>query len=79
LVVRVGEQPPTSKPLFATIFLGSQPQIYTNQTCPTNGAMDVTSVVRPGAHVIRGALMHLMYQLDQGVCCPITMTFVTWK
>eukprot|EP00438_Fugacium_kawagutii_P010351 Skav231981 [mRNA] locus=scaffold719:61956:73461:- [translate_table: standard] len=30
---------------------------------------------RPGAHVIRGALMHLMYQLDQGVCCPITMTF----
>lgn len=23
--------------------------------------------------------MHLMYQLDQGVCCPITMTFVTWK
>lgn len=41
--------------------------------------MDVTSVVRPGAHVIRGALMHLMYQLDQGVCCPITMTFVTWK
>lgn len=30
---------------------------------------------RPGAHVIRGALMHLMYQLDPGVCCPITMSF----
>eukprot|EP00913_Durusdinium_trenchii_P002515 g2326.t1 len=30
---------------------------------------------RSGAHVIRGALMYLMYQLDQGVCCPITMTF----
>ena len=35
-------------------------------------------VTRPGAHVIRGALMHLMYQLDQGVCCPITMTFAPW-
>ena len=32
---------------------------------------------KPGAHVIRGALMHLMYQLDQGVCCPITMTFAS--
>ncbi|CAJ1407875.1 unnamed protein product [Effrenium voratum] len=30
---------------------------------------------RPGAHVIRGALMYLMYQLDQGVCCPLVMTF----
>lgn len=28
-----------------------------------------------GAHVIRGALMYLMYQLNPGVCCPITMTF----
>ena len=28
-----------------------------------------------GAHVIRGGLMYLMYQLNPGVCCPITMTF----
>ena len=62
-------------------FLGSQPQIYANQNPPNrSGVMDVMSaLVRQGAHVIRGALMHLMYQLDQGVCCPITMTFVTWK
>ena len=30
---------------------------------------------KPGAHVIRAALMYLMYQLDPGVCCPITMSF----
>ena len=30
---------------------------------------------RRGAHVIRGGLMYLMYQLNPGVCCPITMTF----
>ena len=30
---------------------------------------------KAGAHVIRGALMYLMYQLNPGVCCPITMTF----
>ena len=30
---------------------------------------------KKGAHVIRAALMYLMYQLDSGVCCPLTMTF----
>uniref|UniRef100_A0A7S0FBI5 Uncharacterized protein n=1 Tax=Pyrodinium bahamense TaxID=73915 RepID=A0A7S0FBI5_9DINO len=30
---------------------------------------------RPGAHVARGALVHLMYQLDPGVSCPVTMSF----
>ena len=30
---------------------------------------------KKGAHVIRGGLMYLMYQLNPGVCCPITMTF----
>ncbi|KAL1522584.1 hypothetical protein AB1Y20_017569 [Prymnesium parvum] len=30
---------------------------------------------RPGAHVARGALIYLMYQLEPGVCCPLTMTF----
>jgi len=30
---------------------------------------------KSGAHVIRAALMYLMYQLDPGVCCPLTMTF----
>ena len=30
---------------------------------------------KPGAHVIRAALMYLMYQLDPGVCCPLTMSF----
>ena len=30
---------------------------------------------KEGAHVIRGALMYLMYQINPGVCCPITMTF----
>eukprot|EP00927_Polykrikos_kofoidii_P010365 TRINITY_DN14377_c0_g3_i1.p1 TRINITY_DN14377_c0_g3~~TRINITY_DN14377_c0_g3_i1.p1 ORF type:complete len:627 (+),score=100.04 TRINITY_DN14377_c0_g3_i1:53-1933(+) len=30
---------------------------------------------KTGAHVIRAALMHLMYQLDAGVCCPMSMTF----
>lgn len=29
----------------------------------------------PGAMVVRSCLMHLMYQLDPGVCCPLTMTF----
>ncbi|CAE7402074.1 aidB [Symbiodinium necroappetens] len=30
---------------------------------------------KSGAHVIRAALMYLMYQLDPGVCCPLTMSF----
>ena len=30
---------------------------------------------KKGAHVIRGGLMYLMYQLNPGVCCPITMSF----
>ena len=30
---------------------------------------------RAGAHVARASLMYLMYQLESGVCCPVTMTF----
>lgn len=30
---------------------------------------------RQGAHVIRGAMLYLMSQLEPGVCCPITMSF----
>ena len=30
---------------------------------------------RAGAQTARGALMHMMYQLESGVCCPTTMTF----
>eukprot|EP00419_Tripos_fusus_P044685 CAMPEP_0172832934 /NCGR_PEP_ID=MMETSP1075-20121228/23997_1 /TAXON_ID=2916 /ORGANISM="Ceratium fusus, Strain PA161109" /LENGTH=630 /DNA_ID=CAMNT_0013675605 /DNA_START=44 /DNA_END=1934 /DNA_ORIENTATION=+ len=30
---------------------------------------------RLGAHVVRGTVMYLMYQLDPGMCCPITMSF----
>ena len=30
---------------------------------------------KEGAHVIRAGLMYLMYQLNPGTCCPITMTF----
>lgn len=30
---------------------------------------------RPGAHTARATLMYLMYQLECGVCCPVTMTF----
>jgi putative acyl-CoA dehydrogenase len=30
---------------------------------------------KEGAHVIRGGLMYLMYMLNPGCCCPITMTF----
>jgi putative acyl-CoA dehydrogenase len=29
----------------------------------------------PGAHVARGALLHLLVQVEAGSCCPITMTF----
>lgn len=30
---------------------------------------------KAGAHVIRGSFLYLMYQLNPGVCCPITMSF----
>lgn len=30
---------------------------------------------RPGAHVVRAALMYLHYQADQGSACPLTMTY----
>jgi putative acyl-CoA dehydrogenase len=30
---------------------------------------------RDGAHVARGALMYLRHQVEEGVSCPITMTF----
>jgi putative acyl-CoA dehydrogenase len=30
---------------------------------------------RPGALTARGVAFHLMYQLEQGTCCPVTMTF----
>ena len=32
---------------------------------------------RPGAHVARGALMMLRHQVEEGVSCPITMTFAS--
>ena len=40
-------------------------------------AWDEDNRGRAGAHVARGALMHLMYQLDAGVCCPLTMTYAS--
>ena len=30
-----------------------------------------------GAHVARGSMLYLQYQLESGVCCPITMTFAS--
>eukprot|EP00945_MAST-04E_sp_MAST-4E-sp1_P007761 g7761.t1 len=30
-----------------------------------------------GAHVARGAMCHLMYQLESGTVCPMTMTFAS--
>ncbi len=30
---------------------------------------------RPGAHVVRGALLVLMTQAESGVCCPLSMTY----
>jgi putative acyl-CoA dehydrogenase len=30
---------------------------------------------RPGAHVVRGALLMLMTQAESGVCCPLSMTY----
>ena len=30
---------------------------------------------RPGAHVARGAMMMLRHQVEEGVSCPLTMTF----
>ena len=30
---------------------------------------------RPGAHVVRGAMLLLMTQADAGVCCPLSMTY----
>eukprot|EP00760_Papus_ankaliazontas_P009116 PhM_4_TR13969/c0_g1_i3/m.91848/K09456/aidB; putative acyl-CoA dehydrogenase len=30
---------------------------------------------KPGAHVARGALMYMQYQLESGTCCPMVMTF----
>jgi putative acyl-CoA dehydrogenase len=30
---------------------------------------------RPGAHVVRGALMYLMSQAESGVMCPLSMTY----
>eukprot|EP00944_MAST-04C_sp_MAST-4C-sp1_P011683 g11683.t1 len=32
---------------------------------------------KSGAHVARGSMLYLMYQLESGVCCPITMTFAS--
>lgn len=32
---------------------------------------------RPGAHVVRVAGYHLFHQVEQGTCCPITMTFAS--
>ncbi len=30
---------------------------------------------RPGAHVVRGALLFLLTQAEAGVCCPLSMTY----
>jgi putative acyl-CoA dehydrogenase len=30
---------------------------------------------RPGAHVVRGALLMLLTQAESGVCCPLSMTY----
>ena len=38
-------------------------------------AWDPAHADRPGALVARCTLMYLMYTLEQGVCCPATMTF----
>jgi putative acyl-CoA dehydrogenase len=32
---------------------------------------------RPGAHVVRGALLYLMTQAESGVCCPLSMTYAS--
>jgi len=42
------------------------------------GAWDSATAGKPGVHTARGVHMHLMYQLEQGTCCPSTMTFAAY-